>query len=102
MSAPNLFQMTLFLSLLQTMMNAPCMAHAAKPAPTPMARTGAAARKDTSYSLTGSPAEPDKVSRRLHSQSLPSNQLSVNNFYVKARELDLFVCLLLFFIIMLN
>lgn len=60
------------------MMNAQCMEHAAKPAPTPMGRTGAAARKDTSYSLTGYPAEPDKVSGTLQSGSLPSNQQSVN------------------------
>lgn len=44
------------------MMNAQYMAHAAKPAPTPTGRTGAAAQKDTSYSQTGYPVEPDKVS----------------------------------------
>lgn len=59
-------------------MNAPCMAHAAKPAQTPTGRTGAAARKDSSCSLTGYPAEPDKVSRTLQSGRLPSNQHNVN------------------------
>lgn len=44
------------------MMNAPRMARAAKPARTPWGHTAAAARTDTSCSLTGYPAEPDKVS----------------------------------------
>lgn len=47
------------------MMNAPCMAHAAKPARTPTGHTGAAAQKDTSCSLTGYRAKPDKVSGTL-------------------------------------
>lgn len=60
------------------MMNAPCMAHAAKPAQTPTGRTGAAAQKDTSCSLTEHPAEPDKVSCTIQSGHLPSNQHHVN------------------------
>lgn len=50
------------------MMNAPCMAHAAKPARTPTGHTGAAAQKDTSCSLTGYRAKPDKVSGTLASE----------------------------------
>ncbi|KAJ4933189.1 hypothetical protein JOQ06_030024, partial [Pogonophryne albipinna] len=42
------------------MMNVPCMAHAAKPAQTPMGHTDAAAQKDTSCSLTGYLAKPNK------------------------------------------
>lgn len=49
------------------MMNVPCMAHAAKPARTPTGHTDAAAQKDTSYSLTGDPAKPNKVSGTLAS-----------------------------------
>lgn len=48
------------------MMNVPRMARAAKPARTPTGHTAAAARKDTSCSLTGYPAEPDKVSGTTH------------------------------------
>ena len=47
------------------MMNVPCMAHAAKPAQTPMGHTDAAAQKDTSCSLTGYLAKPNKVSGTL-------------------------------------
>lgn len=47
------------------MMNVPCMAHAAKPAQTPTGHTNAAAQRDTSYSLTGYLAEPNKVSGTL-------------------------------------
>lgn len=49
------------------MMNVPCMARAAKPARTPTGHTDAAARKDTSCSLTGDLAEPNKVSGTLAS-----------------------------------
>lgn len=98
MSAPNLLQMTLFLSLPQTMMNAPCMAHAAKPAQTPTGRTGAAARKDTSCSLTGYPAEPDKVSRTLQSGRLPSNQHNVNVSFSNNKSRSFFFQLFIYFI----
>lgn len=47
------------------MMNVPCMAHAAKPARTPTGHTDAAAQKDTSCSLTGYLAKPNKVSGTL-------------------------------------
>lgn len=49
------------------MMNVPCMAHAAKPARTPMGHTDAAAQKDTSCSLTEYLAKPNKVSGTLAS-----------------------------------
>lgn len=49
------------------MMNVLCMAHAAKPARTPTGHTDAAAQKDTSYSLTGYHAKPNKVSSTLAS-----------------------------------
>lgn len=47
------------------MMNVPCMAHAAKPAQTPTGHTDAAAQKDTSWSLMGDHAKPNKVSGTL-------------------------------------
>lgn len=47
------------------MMNVPCMAHAAKPARTPMGHTDAAAQKDTSCSLTRDLVKPNKVSVTL-------------------------------------
>ncbi|MEQ2312284.1 hypothetical protein AMECASPLE_029357, partial [Ameca splendens] len=44
----------------EIMMNVPCMVHAAKPAQTPTGHTDAAAQRDTSCSLTGYLAEPNK------------------------------------------
>lgn len=51
------------------MMNVPRMVHAAKRARTPMGHTDAAAQRDTSCSLTGDPAKPNKVSATLPRQS---------------------------------
>lgn len=60
------------------MMNVPCMAHAAKPARTPMGHTDAAAQKDTSCSLTEYPAKLNKVSGTLAS----GKQLNLHSMYV--------------------
>lgn len=67
LNSPNLLQMAFFLFFIfflshKIMMNAPRTVRAARPARTPTGHTAAAALKDTSCSLTGFPAEPDKVS----------------------------------------
>lgn len=63
-----------FFFLHKIMMNVPCTVHAAKPAPTPMGHTDAAAQKDTSYSLTRYLAKPNKVSGTL---ALKSNIICI-------------------------